>query len=49
VNELSPVALANLEAEAAGKPRILYSTEALGLVQNALSRRLVTMQSWTDQ
>jgi Tfp pilus assembly protein PilX len=49
VNELNPVAVANVENEAAGRPHILYSTEALGLVQNALKRRLVTTQSWTDQ
>jgi hypothetical protein len=49
VNELNPVAVANVESDAAGKPHILYSTEALGLVRNALKRRLVTTQSWTDQ
>ena len=49
VNELNPLALGNLEGAAAGKPHILYSSEALGLVQNALKRRLVTTQNWTDQ
>jgi Tfp pilus assembly protein PilX len=49
VNELNPVAAANVEGDAVGKPHILYSTEALGLVQNALKRRLVTTQSWSDQ
>jgi hypothetical protein len=49
VNELNPVAVANVESDATGKPHILYSTEALGLVRNALKRRLVTTQSWTDQ
>jgi Tfp pilus assembly protein PilX len=49
VNELNPVAVANVESDATGKPHIVYSTEALGLVRNALKRRLVTTQSWTDQ
>jgi len=49
VNELNPVAAANVEGDAVGKPHILYSTEALGLVQNALKRRLGTTQSWSDQ
>jgi len=49
VNELNPVAAANVEGDAVGKPHILYSAEALGLVQNALKRRLVTTQSWSDQ
>jgi len=49
LNELNPLAVANLEGEAVGKPHILYSSEALGLVQNALKRRLVTTQNWTDQ
>jgi len=49
VNELNPAASANVEGDGAGKPDILYSNEALGLVQNALKRRFVTTQSWTDQ
>ncbi len=49
VDELNPVAAANVEGDAVGNPHILYSTEALGLVQNALKRRLVTTQSWSDQ
>ncbi len=49
VNELNPAAVANVESDSAGKPDILYSNEALGLVQNVLKRRFVTMQSWTDQ
>jgi len=49
VNELNPAAVANLEGDSAGKPDILYSNEALGLVQNVLKRRFVTMQNWTDQ
>jgi Tfp pilus assembly protein PilX len=49
VNELNPVAAANLDGDTAGKPHILYSNEALGLVQNALTRRLVTTQNWTDR
>jgi hypothetical protein len=49
VNELNPAAAANVESDGAGKLDILYSNEALGLVQNALKRRFVTTQSWTDQ
>jgi len=49
VNELEPAAVANVDADGAGKPDILYSNEALGLVQNALKRRFVTTHSWTDQ
>ena len=49
VNELNPAAAANVESDGAGKTDIVYSNEALGLVQNALKRRFVTMQSWTDQ
>lgn len=49
VNELNPVAVANIEGDAVGEPHIVYSAEALGLVQNALKRRLVTTQSWSDQ
>jgi len=49
VNELNPVAAANVEGDAVGKPHILYGAGALGLLQNALKRRLVTTQSWSDQ
>jgi len=49
VNELNPAAVANIEGDGMGKPEILYSSEGLGLVQNALKRRFVTMHSWTDQ
>lgn len=49
VNELNPAAGANIEGGVSGKPNILYSKEALDLVQNALNRRLVTTQSWTDR
>ena len=49
VNELNPAAAAGIEGGVAGKPHILYSNEALGLVQNALNRRLVTTQSWSEQ
>jgi Tfp pilus assembly protein PilX len=49
VNELNPVAAANLEGDTTGKPHILYSNEALVLVQDALKRRLVTTESWTDR
>jgi Tfp pilus assembly protein PilX len=49
VNEVNPAAVANVEGDTAGKPDILYSNEALGLVQNVLKRRFVTMQNWIDQ
>lgn len=49
VNELNPVGGANVEGDGTGKPDIVYSNEALGLVQNALKRRFVTTQGWTDQ
>jgi Tfp pilus assembly protein PilX len=49
INELDPAAAANIDAAGTGKPDILYSNEALGLVQNALKRRFVTTHSWTDQ
>ena len=49
VNELNPVAVANIEGDSVGKQHILYSNEALSLVQNALKRRLVTAQNWTDR
>jgi Tfp pilus assembly protein PilX len=49
VNELNPAAGANLEGDAVGQPNILYSNEALSLVQSALKRRLVTTQNWTDR
>jgi Tfp pilus assembly protein PilX len=49
VNELNPAAVANVEGDSVGEPDILYSNEALGLVQNVLKRRFVTMQNWADQ
>ena len=49
VNELNPSAIANIETDDVGKLDILYSTEALSLVQNALKRRFVTTHSWADQ
>jgi len=49
VNELEPAAVTNVDADGAGTPDILYSNEALGLVQNAFKRRFVTTHSWTDQ
>ena len=48
VNELNPAAATSVEGDAAGKPHILYSAEAIDLVQNALKRRLVTVQNWTE-
>jgi Tfp pilus assembly protein PilX len=49
VNELHNDGLANLEGDIRGNANLLYSKEALDLVQNLLSRRLVTTSSWTDQ
>jgi Tfp pilus assembly protein PilX len=49
VNELNPSAIANIETDGVGKPDILYSNEALSLVQNALKRRFITTHSWADQ
>jgi len=49
VNELHTGAVPSLEGDVRGKTSILYSREALDLVQSALKRRLVTTQSWTDQ
>ena len=49
VNELHNDGLANLEGDIRGNASLLYSREALDLVQNLLGRRLVSMYSWTDQ
>lgn len=49
VNELNNDGPANLEGDIRGNANLLYSSEALALVQNALSRRLVSTNSWTDQ
>jgi Tfp pilus assembly protein PilX len=49
VNELHNDGQANLEGDIRGNANLLYSKEALDLVQNLLSRRLVTVTSWTDQ
>ena len=49
VNELNPAPATTVEGDVAGKPHILYSAEAIDLVQNALKRRLVTVQNWTEQ
>jgi Tfp pilus assembly protein PilX len=49
VNELHNDGTANLEGDIRGNANLLYSKEALDLVQNLLSRRLVTTTSWTDQ
>jgi len=48
VNELHNDGLSNLEGDIRGNAELLYSREALDLVQNLLSRRLVTTTSWTD-
>jgi Tfp pilus assembly protein PilX len=49
VNELHNDGTTNLEGDIRGNANLLYSKEALDLVQNLLSRRLVTTTSWTDQ
>jgi Tfp pilus assembly protein PilX len=49
VNELHNDGSANLEGDIRGNAKLTYSKEALDLVQNLLSRRLVTTSSWTDQ
>ena len=49
VNELHNDGSTNLEGDIRGNANLLYSREALDLVQNLLSRRLVTTSSWTDQ
>ena len=49
VNEMHDDGLANIEGDVVGNASLLYSREALDLVQDGLSRRLVTSSSWTDQ
>jgi len=49
VNELHNDGSTNLEGDIRGNASLLYSREALDLVQNLLSRRLVTTSSWNDQ
>jgi Tfp pilus assembly protein PilX len=49
VNELNPAPAPSVEGDVTSQPNILYSAEALDLVQNALKRRLVTIRSWTEQ
>jgi hypothetical protein len=49
VNELNAGAAAGFTSAASGNGSLLYSREALDLVQNALSRRLVTLYHWADQ
>ena len=49
VNELHNDGSTNLEGDISGNAKLLYSKEALDLVQNSLGRRLVTTSSWTDQ
>jgi hypothetical protein len=46
VNESDDGATTNLEGDPTGTISILYSREALDLVQNGLRRRLVTTHSW---
>ncbi|PYN20922.1 MAG: hypothetical protein DMD99_21165 [Candidatus Rokuibacteriota bacterium] len=49
VNESNAGGTTNLEGDLRGKAHILYSKEALDLVQNGLGRRLVTTHGWTDR
>ncbi|MBI2493108.1 MAG: hypothetical protein HYV94_13595 [Candidatus Rokubacteria bacterium] len=49
VNELHADGGTNLEGDITGNASLLYSSEALTLVQDALSRRLVTTSSWSEQ
>ena len=49
VNELHNDGTSNLEGDIRGNTNLLYSKEALDLVQNLLGRRLVSTTSWTDQ
>lgn len=49
VNELHNDGAANVEGDIRGNANLLYSCEALALVQNGLARRLVSTYSWTDQ
>jgi Tfp pilus assembly protein PilX len=49
VNELHNDGAANLEGDIRGNANLLYSKEALDLVQSLLGKRLVTTTSWTDQ
>jgi hypothetical protein len=49
VNVTSPTSQNLLEGDAAGNPKILYSSQALALVENRLGRRLMTVYSWREQ
>ena len=49
VNELHGGAVASFTSDGSGNEGILYSREALDLVQSALSRRLVTVYHWADR
>ena len=49
VNELNDDGTANVEGDVRGNASMLYSRQALQLVEDALSRRFVTSYSWTDQ
>ncbi|MBI2493109.1 MAG: hypothetical protein HYV94_13600 [Candidatus Rokubacteria bacterium] len=49
VNELHADGGTNLEGDITGNASLLYSSEALTLVQDALSRRFVSMSSWSEQ
>jgi len=49
VNELNAGATASFTTDASGNGGLVYSREALDLVQSALSRRLVTVYHWADQ
>ena len=49
VNEMNDDGTANVEGDVRGNASMLYSRQALQLVEDALSRRFVTSYSWTDQ
>jgi hypothetical protein len=52
VNELSNDGPTNLEAEISGNSKIFYSSQALGLVNNAVlsnPRKLMSLYSWQEQ
>ncbi|PYN70543.1 MAG: hypothetical protein DMD93_01740 [Candidatus Rokuibacteriota bacterium] len=49
VNELHSDGSTNLEGDIRGNAKLLFSKEALDLVQDGIGRRLVRPYSWTDQ
>ena len=49
VNELHADGGTNLEGDITGNASLLYSSEALNLVRDGLSRRFVSTSSWSEQ